>query len=108
MVQFLVAWFFGALGGGAPQCIPRQAPRAPRPALPCWSASRPDAPLSELPPCLGLPQHCNQSAPERPLLLAVDQEPAKVRVLGFPKYEPIASARSRSGSVRSGSHSRSK
>jgi hypothetical protein len=31
-------------------------------------------PLSELPPCLGLPQHSNQYSPERPVLLAVDQE----------------------------------
>ena len=44
MVQFFAACFFGALGGGSPQRMPRYAPRAPRPAVPCWSASRPDSP----------------------------------------------------------------
>jgi hypothetical protein len=33
MVQSLAAWFFGALGGGAPPRIQRDAPRAPRRAV---------------------------------------------------------------------------
>jgi hypothetical protein len=57
MVQFLPAWFFGALGGGAHNAFRVKRHGDPRPGLPCWSASRPELPLSELPPCLGLPQH---------------------------------------------------
>ena len=31
-------------------------------------------PLSELPPCFGLPQHPHEHRPERPILFAVDQQ----------------------------------
>jgi hypothetical protein len=48
-------------------------------------------PLSELPLCLGLPQHSNQYSPERPVLLAVDQE------LGDNRVRPSVAAAGRLG-----------
>ena len=75
MVQFLAAWFFGALVVERRNAFQDEAPRGlPRPLYLVGQRADAMLPLSELPPCLGLPQHPNQYSPERPVLLAVDQE----------------------------------
>jgi hypothetical protein len=54
---------------------------------------------------VALPQHADEHRPERPVLLAVDQELGEGPRLRVPQYEPIASARSKSGSIRTWSSS---
>jgi hypothetical protein len=53
-----------------------------------------------------LPQHPDKHRPESPILLAVDQQLGEgPRILGFPNRGPIASTRSKSGSMRTWSSS---
>ena len=42
----------------------------------------------------GLPQHPDEHRPERPILLAVDQQLGEGARFGFPQNSPIRSARS--------------
>ena len=49
---------------------------------------------------VALPQHPDEHRPKRPILLAVDKQFGEGTCLGFPQYEPMASARSKSGSIR--------
>jgi hypothetical protein len=81
MVQFLAAWFFDALGGGARNAFRVKRDGLPGPLYLVGQRADPMLPLSELPPCLGLPQHPHKYRPQHPILLAVDtqQSPKKWR-----------------------------
>jgi hypothetical protein len=49
---------------------------------------------------VGLSQHPDEHCPKRPVLLAVDQELGERLGGRIPRYEPIASTRSKWGSMR--------
>jgi hypothetical protein len=51
---------------------------------------------------LRLPQHADQHGPERPILLAVDQQLGECAVCGRLQHSPIHSAPSMSESIRPG------
>ena len=61
--------------------------------------------LGSLTTSVALPQHAHQHSPERPVLLAVDQQLREGATLRVAQNSPIRSARSKSGSMRTWSSS---
>jgi len=51
-------------------------------------------------PALHLPQHPDEHGSKHPSSSQSIRSSAKVRVAGFPQYEPIRSTRSKSGSIK--------